>query len=138
MERIKRLFRGRINRVEWVVGNVLVLLPTAAVGLLQSGTLSILNKTSDTVLTMALVILLPLGLLALLFTLIVGVALNIRRLHDLGHSGWTILVAMIPLVNIVFYFYLALKPGIATSNTYGEPPIKRGVFSMVFNTGTNV
>ncbi len=38
-------------------------------------------------------------------------AVTMRRIHDLGHSGWTILVLLIPFVNLIFVFYLLMAPG---------------------------
>jgi len=35
----------------------------------------------------------------------------VRRLHDLGHSGWLFLAALVPIVNLLFFFYLLFKPG---------------------------
>ncbi len=46
----------------------------------------------------------------------------IRRLHDLGKSGWLVLITFIPLVNILFYLYLLFGKGDPDENEYGEPP----------------
>lgn len=45
-----------------------------------------------------------------------------RRLRDLGQSGWLSLLYLIPLINIIFWFYLALARGEPTANTYGLRP----------------
>ena len=60
-----------------------------------------------------------------LILLIPGIAVAIRRLHDIGKSGWWILLGMIPIVNfigifVLIYFYvLDSQPG---ENIYGPNP----------------
>jgi uncharacterized membrane protein YhaH (DUF805 family) len=43
---------------------------------------------------------------------------TIQRSHDMDYSGWTALLAFIPLVGLVWVF----KGGTADSNRYGAPP----------------
>lgn len=47
------------------------------------------------------------GLLYALAALIPGIAVSVRRLHDIGRSGWWLLIGLIPLVGaivlLVFY-----------------------------------
>lgn len=47
---------------------------------------------------------------------------GIKRLHDLNHSGWFMLLAVIPLVNIIFGLYMMFWPGKAAANRFGERP----------------
>ncbi len=60
-----------------------------------------------------------------LAVLIPSIAVSIRRLHDLGKSGWWILLGVIPLVNfigffVLLYFYVQdSQPG---ENEYGPNP----------------
>lgn len=44
-------------------------------------------------------------------------ALSVRRLHDIGYSGWYALLAYIPLINL-FFLYLTVKPSVS-DNKYG-------------------
>ncbi len=46
----------------------------------------------------------------------------VRRLHDLNQTGWMSLLFIVPLVNIVFSFYLLFAPGTKGSNNYGPMP----------------
>lgn len=56
---------------------------------------------------------------ALLIPYAVFLALvTIRRSHDMGWSGWTSLLALIPLVGLVWLF----KAGSPSANEYGAPP----------------
>jgi len=43
----------------------------------------------------------------------------IKRLHDLGHSGWFYLIGMIPIVGALFTLYYSFKPGVEDDNQYG-------------------
>jgi len=45
----------------------------------------------------------------------------VRRLHDLGRTGWWALLAFIPFVNFAFFFWLTTAPGEAGSNEFGLP-----------------
>lgn len=57
-----------------------------------------------------------------LFTLIPNLSVTVRRLHDTGHSGWMILIGLIPLIGgiwlLVLYFTNS-KPG---PNKWGPNP----------------
>lgn len=48
----------------------------------------------------------------------------VKRLHDLGQSGWWTLVSFIPVANVAIGIYLLFAPGQDQSNDYG-PPIKK-------------
>jgi uncharacterized membrane protein YhaH (DUF805 family) len=45
-----------------------------------------------------------------------------NRLHDINKSGWTQLIALIPLVGLIV-LYWAVKKGDEAPNNYGPPPI---------------
>ena len=48
--------------------------------------------------------------------------LSIRRLHDLNKSGWLILIAIVPLIDIAFFIYLLACQGTRGNNDYGPEP----------------
>ena len=50
-----------------------------------------------------------------------GFSLSARRLHDLGQSGWLILIAFIPLVGIFFGLWMLFAGGQPNPNRYGPP-----------------
>jgi uncharacterized membrane protein YhaH (DUF805 family) len=47
----------------------------------------------------------------------------ISRFHDIGWSGWAVLLMFVPLVGVVAFLLLLVVPGQKRSNLYGEPPI---------------
>ncbi len=68
------------------------------------------------------------GLLGTLFSLgilIPSMSLAIRRLHDIGKSGWWVLLGVIPVLNFIGGFvllYFMVKDSQSGSNQYGANP----------------
>jgi len=57
-----------------------------------------------------------------LAVLIPGLAVAVRRLHDVGKSGWMLLISLIPIVGAIWLLVLVVtnsKPG---ENKYGPNP----------------
>lgn len=54
--------------------------------------------------------------------LVPGIAVTVRRLHDIGKSGWWGLVALIPLIGSLILIYFAVKDSQPESNEYGPNP----------------
>lgn len=54
---------------------------------------------------------LVIALLWCLFQICVVIIAGIRRLHDLNHSGWYLLLAFLPIANVVMILYLLFMPG---------------------------
>ena len=56
---------------------------------------------------------------------ILNLALNnhVKRLHDLGHSGWWVLLFIVPLINLLLLLYLFFFRGQMGGNQYGPDPI---------------
>lgn len=74
-----------------------------------------------------------------LFHFIPSISVLVRRIHDVGHSGWWALILLVPVVNIIPFFYFLFARSQPDSNAYGpnpysgeyernlihQPPIKR-------------
>lgn len=58
----------------------------------------------------------------LLFIFIPQLAVNVRRLHDFGLSGWWLLVGIIPFIGFLGAIALLFVEGEKTTNKYGTPP----------------
>lgn len=66
---------------------------------------------------------------------VLGVGVGIRRFHDIGVTGWAVLVFFIPIVGLLVALYLCWKHGDAGANAYGAAPdSKREFFRAVLNT----
>lgn len=58
--------------------------------------------------------------LVTLALLLPGIAVGVRRLHDLGKSGYFFFIVLIPLVGAIYLLYLFAQPGVEGANEYGE------------------
>ena len=66
-----------------------------------------------------------LGLLSGLFVLgmvVPSLALGVRRLHDVGRSGWWLLAGFVPMIGSLILLVFAVKKGDAGENRYGPVP----------------
>lgn len=64
------------------------------------------------------------------FTLIPHLAVTIRRLHDVGKSGWFVLLLLIPIIGAIGILAQACKKGEAGPNEYGPDP-KEATYNLV-------
>jgi uncharacterized membrane protein YhaH (DUF805 family) len=58
-----------------------------------------------------------------LATLIPGIAVGVRRLHDRDMSGWWLLIGFVPLIGWLILIYLLATPGVAGENRFGPEPV---------------
>lgn len=63
-----------------------------------------------------------LGTLVMLGLLVPSIAVGARRLHDIGKSGWFLLIGFIPFVGHLILLYFFVQPS-ATSNAYGNAEV---------------
>lgn len=63
-----------------------------------------------------------------LATLLPGLAVTVRRLHDTDRSGWWILIGLIPLVGTIILVVFSAQDSKPGSNQYGPNP-KEGMGS---------
>jgi len=59
--------------------------------------------------------------LAALVLVLPAVAVGARRLHDIGRSGWWLLVGLVPLIGGLFLLYWTVLPSQPGANAFGEP-----------------
>ncbi|MDR1613769.1 MAG: DUF805 domain-containing protein [Planctomycetota bacterium] len=57
-----------------------------------------------------------------LAVLVPSIAISVRRLHDIGKSGWWIIIALVPLVGVVILFVFSVMEGQKGQNQYGPDP----------------
>ncbi len=102
------LFDGRASRKEfWYY----VLVNAVIIAILQYG-VGLASEKAALVLVgiYSLAVLLP------------GLGVTVRRLHDIGKSGWAIFISIIPLVGALILLYWEAKAGDTQDNKYGVPP----------------
>lgn len=69
--------------------------------------------------------LIRLPILATLYSLAIlvpGIAVSVRRMHDIGKSGWVLLIGLIPLLGAIVLLVWAAQEGNQGSNQYGADP----------------
>ena len=59
--------------------------------------------------------------IATLALIIPALTVGARRLHDIGRSGWWLLISIIPFGSFVLLYWY-LKPGDPGPNQFGPPP----------------
>ncbi|MBK9148474.1 MAG: DUF805 domain-containing protein [Flavobacteriales bacterium] len=64
----------------------------------------------------------PIYALYALATFLPGLAVAVRRLHDVGKSGWFILIALIPIIGAIWLLVLLVTDSKPGANEYGENP----------------
>ncbi|WP_024674777.1 DUF805 domain-containing protein [Pseudomonas syringae] len=52
----------------------------------------------------------------------IGIMIGVQRLHDLGWSGWLLLLNLVPFVGTLFPFLIMVLPGTQGPNQFGPPP----------------
>ncbi len=64
----------------------------------------------------------PIYILYTLFVFLPGWSVAVRRLHDVGKSGWMILIGIIPIIGWIWLFVLAVSDSNPGENQYGPNP----------------
>lgn len=59
----------------------------------------------------------------LLILVFPSTALAVRRLHDIGKSGWWYLISVIALIGVLVLIYWLIQPGTEGRNEYGPDPL---------------
>ncbi len=66
------------------------------------------------------------GIAAFIALMVYSFSFTIQRLHDIGWSGWLVLLYFVPFVNFIFPFLILLMPGTQGPNRFGPPPPANG------------
>ena len=105
-------FDGRINRAKFWAG----------IGVLIA--LSIVAAILDTILGSDLGETGLFGAIVGLASIFFGIALYAKRWHDRGKSGWWTLIALVPLIGLIWILVeLGMLEGDRGANQYGPDPL---------------
>ncbi len=63
------------------------------------------------------------------------VGISIRRLNDLAHTGWLIILSLIPVIGWILNLYLVFAEGTKGANKYGAPPCENPLSVKVLGLG---
>ena len=105
-------FSGRISRSEYWVLKLLILPMMASI--LLCGVVMMWSKTGNDA-----------GMLVLTVIIFIcfiyfNIVADVRRLHDIGESGWWVFLKLVPLANIVIAAFLFFKGGQAVGNQHRD------------------
>lgn len=106
---------GRISRGEYIKMFLFLLVSIIPLIIIFVFLVEFLGDFVEDILTLLL------GIIGV-FINISFLMLSIRRLHDLNKSGWLILVAIVPLIDIAFFIYLLACQGTSGPNDFGPEP----------------
>lgn len=105
-------FSGRARRKEFWYFALFNLIVTIVLGIIDASMFGADHKTTFGMLSLLY------GLAALLPSL--GVA--VRRLHDTDHSGWWLLICLVPLIGPIVLLVFYLMDSNPNDNAYGMNP----------------
>ncbi|MDZ4136420.1 MAG: DUF805 domain-containing protein, partial [Paracoccaceae bacterium] len=67
-----------------------------------------------------------LGSLWSLAVLVPSICVGVRRLHDIGKSGWWLLIIFIPLIGLLVLIWFTATKGTPGPNQFGPDPLAIG------------
>lgn len=103
-------FQGRSSRSEYWWWVLFVAILSFCIGIIESILGFSMTAVQTTSGILSLVLLLP------------GLGLSVRRLHDIGKSGWWILLGFIPLVGTIILIIWFAQNSQMQDNQYGPVP----------------
>jgi uncharacterized membrane protein YhaH (DUF805 family) len=101
---------GRIGRLRYLAWSLVLMFVTSGV----MGVVAIAASISEVLGGL-------LGIAAMIGMLVVSVQIGTQRLHDIGWSGWLLLLNIVPLINSVFWLLMLVIPGTLGANRFGPP-----------------
>jgi uncharacterized membrane protein YhaH (DUF805 family) len=111
-------FNGRASRSEYWWFALATFIAGFCFSLVDGVMLVVMDVPLDSILwTLS-----PITTLLRLAIFIPSLAVAVRRMHDLGKSGWWILIIAIPCVGIILYIVWLATDGEPHDNAYGPVP----------------
>ena len=105
-------FSGRARRQEYWLFVLFNLIASIIIGVIAGVLVRVTNVTAFAFL----------GTIYNLAVLIPGFAVFVRRMHDIGKSGWWWLIAFIPLIGIIVLIVFCCLDSQPGENQYGPNP----------------
>lgn len=113
-------YKGRIGRIRYIGYSLILNLLSGLLFLIPATILfAIIDAFNPP--HMVFVALATLWLIMMPISLYLTAAPTIRRLHDLGRTGWMSLLLLIPPINLILLIYLLFAKGDPLPNHYGNP-----------------
>ncbi|GEM_PF-1640566 len=125
---ITRVFTGRINRRDWLMGKAYMLLFLLLSFLLGGFIAHVFERDVD-LLGIANIA----WFLLTVWIVMISLSLDVRRLHDFNKNWHWVLILVIPLAVLPYVLFLLLKKGDENENKFGPPPAPRESLRMILN-----
>ena len=119
---------GRLRYLAWMLVMSVAMLFAAGIVITVGAAVSVASPLVAMILGLLLWIALIVGMVW------ISVLISVKRLHDLGWSGWLYALNLVPIVNTVFAILLLVLPGNAGANQYGAPPPRNSTAVKVLAT----
>lgn len=103
------VFSGRASRKEYWM----FFLINVVIGIVLNILISVTKSSGVSFIFSAIYLLYVLALI------IPSIAIGVRRLHDSDHSGWWLLIGLIPFLGALVVLYFLIIDGTHGSNRYG-------------------
>lgn len=117
-------FSGRSTRSEYwyaVFANTLIIL-LLQMSILPAGIFFAIYSAIPKGMLIAAIVGESLCVIYALVSFIPGIAVSVRRLHDIDRSGWNLIWALIPAIGTILLFVYLLTDSEAEENRYGKNP----------------
>ena len=114
-------FKGRAGRMEYFFHNIIddfimIILFAIIITVMTVAESSQISEIVAVVGVICIIVVFILGIFS-------DIAVTVRRFHDLGQSGSSFWLLLIPLYNIALGFTLLFKKGFEGENEYGADPL---------------
>lgn len=114
-------FNGRSRRADYwwaMLCQMIIMMILSMGGVVQLMTAMIAGQTPSAV----GIILVLVYVIFSLASLVPSIAIIVRRLHDIGKSGWWYFIAFVPMVGAILLLVFLCTAGTAGDNMYGPDP----------------
>jgi uncharacterized membrane protein YhaH (DUF805 family) len=102
-------FAGRASRSEYWYWILFMVIGTIVAGILDQAVFSDIERT-------------PFSAIFILITFLPSLAIGVRRLHDIGRTGWWLLISFIIIIGTIVLIVWFCQKGDAGPNQYGPDP----------------
>ena len=114
-------FNGRARRSEYWKFMLFTTIIEALSGVIFSTIIPLTVEIGDAEISLAYIA-------VYLIFILPKLAVSVRRLHDIGKSGWFYLISLIPVVGPIIFFIWSVKDSEARTNKYGQDPKEQEEF----------
>jgi uncharacterized membrane protein YhaH (DUF805 family) len=127
---VRNLFVGRLDSANYFFVIIIVILVYFFAKAIDHVTSGSFIDTNPLITILIGAIALPI----VISTPVIFIGASIRRYHDIGRTGWSTLLFLIPYFGFLFLFILCLTKSQQSSNKYGPAPdTKKDILKAILN-----